>query len=873
MYGLKEKAIGRLLVKLMKIDKNSEDGYNLLNWKLPGQSTASRMAGDFAGRCFEVLSKRPMRTTYGTMRIAEVNQLLDELSAAPKEDSQLPIFQIFYNRMNPEELLWLIRIILRQMKVGASEKTFLDLWHPDGETLFNVSSSLRRVCWELTDPNVRLEGDETGISLMQCFQPQLAQFQMHSFQRMVDNMRPTPDDPEFWIEEKLDGERMQMHMLEDPDWPGGRRFGFWSRKAKDYTYLYGSGFEDENGAITRHIKNAFTKGVRNLILDGEMITWDPEADMMVPFGTLKTAALSEQRNPFAGSGPRPLFRVFDLLYLNDEPLTRYTLRDRRGALERVVVDVHRRLEKHAYTPATSVQAIEPLLRKVVAEASEGLVLKNPRSIYRLNSRNDDWQKVKPEYMADFGESLDCVVVGGYYGSGHRGGRLSSFLCGLRIDQNQIRRGSNPEQCYSFFKVGGGFKAEDYATIRHHTDGKWQDYDKHNPPREYIELAGGKLQHEAPDVWIRPSQSVVISVKAAEVTPSESFATLYTLRFPRFRRLRLDKRWDQALSMQEFTDLKQRMEEESKEKEFKVDDRRKRATKRARRELVIAGNEKAATFKGPVTKAFEGMNFCVLSESSQKPKKSKADLEAIIKSNGGTISQNPMATEDMYVIAEKKVVRVASIIKAGSRSVVKPKWVFDAIKQVEKDQEVGRQNFVVPWEPAHMFFVRPEEAEFVNENVDEFGDPWVRDLDADDLKGILEEMPKGEDETALEIDSLVRELRSPEGTATHQDARGTLFRGTTVYFDQSETPEIHDMDDDRIATLMARNAVQFAGGNLASDTSDKSVTHVVIEPSSENLAEVRASMSHRRPLPRLVTRAWVTESWAEGTLLDEERYAT
>lgn len=50
MYGLKEKVIGKLLVKIMKIDKNSEDGFNLLNWKLPGQTAASRMAGDFAGR-------------------------------------------------------------------------------------------------------------------------------------------------------------------------------------------------------------------------------------------------------------------------------------------------------------------------------------------------------------------------------------------------------------------------------------------------------------------------------------------------------------------------------------------------------------------------------------------------------------------------------------------------------------------------------------------------------------------------------------------------------------------------------------------------------------------------------------------------------
>ena len=342
MYGLKEKAIGRLLVKMLKIDKNSEDGFALLNWKLPGQTTASRLAGDFAGRCYEVLSKRPMRVHMGDMRIAEVNALLDRLSTADREENQLPIFTEFYRRMNADELLWLIRIILRQMKVGASEKTFLELWHPDGEALFNVSSSLRRVCWELTDPTIRLEGDDVSISLMQCFQPQLAQFQMHSFEKMVANMRPEPDDDEFWIEEKLDGERMQMHMMRDSTKPGGFRFGFWSRKGKDYTYLYGESLEDEKGAISRHLKDAFHPDVKNLILDGEMITWDPEADIMVPFGTLKTAALSEQRNPFAGNGPRPLFKVFDILYLNDQSITRYTLRDRRNALERVVKDVHRR---------------------------------------------------------------------------------------------------------------------------------------------------------------------------------------------------------------------------------------------------------------------------------------------------------------------------------------------------------------------------------------------------------------------------------------------------------------------------------------------------------------------------------------------------
>lgn len=127
MYGLKERGIGKILVKIMKVDKAAEDAQLLLNWKLPGNTSASRMAGDFAGRCYEIISKRPVRTSVGSMSIAEVNEYLDKLAVAQKEDQQIPIFEHFYQNMNAEELLWLIRIMLRQMKVGATEKTILNV--------------------------------------------------------------------------------------------------------------------------------------------------------------------------------------------------------------------------------------------------------------------------------------------------------------------------------------------------------------------------------------------------------------------------------------------------------------------------------------------------------------------------------------------------------------------------------------------------------------------------------------------------------------------------------------------------------------------------------------------------------------------------
>ncbi|KAJ1337525.1 DNA ligase 4 [Microdochium nivale] len=868
-YGLKESNIGKLLVKLMKIDKNSEDGYNILHWKLPGQSAASRMAGDFAGRCFEVLTKRPMRVDPGDMTIADVNEMLDKLTVASGEGDQLPIFETFYQRMNPEELMWLVRIILKQMKVGATERTFLDLWHPEGETLFSVSSSLRRVCWELFDPTFSLNKESQDVAIMQCFQPQLAQFQIStSFQKLVDRLNrsnPVEGDTEYWIEEKLDGERMQLHMVEDNSVRGGKRFCFWSRKAKDYTYLYGEGLYDEKCALTRHLKSAFADGVRNLILDGEMITWDPTMDKIIPFGTLKTAALAEGRNPDA-EGPRPVFRVFDILFLNDKPLAQYTLRDRHSALESAVPGTPRRLEVHPYTRATSGDEIEPLLRQVVADSSEGLVLKNPRSMYRLNSRNDDWVKVKPEYMDEFGESVDVVVIGGFYGSGRRGGNLSSFLCGLRVTENDIEAGANPEKHFSFCKVGGGFRAEDYATIRHETEGKWHKWDSKKPPMEYIELGGQAQgqQYEKPDVWIRPSESIVISVKAASAGYSDQFAKQITLRFPRFRSMKLDKSWNAALNWQEFLDLKRGAEEQQKEAAMTIEKKR-RSVKRAKKEVVIAGQEDAPPeFAGPKTKIFAGLEICILTEGLAPVRNTKTQLETLVKANGGKVSQRVDADSSQILIADKKVVKVASLIKAGDVNIIRPNWILDCLAQNDAD-------FLLPYEPSHLFHATDIVREMAEDAIDEFGDSYARDLSTQELKTLLENMPKKEIVgTHNPFDKGLFLAQLAEHGHDVGRVKGHIFQGQTIHLEVSQ-----DVPD--IILMRLRNWIRFGGGHIAESLEEVTVSRVVIvahDDKSERVlaASARSLISQKSPLPRIVTKQWVEDCWKNGTRVDEEKYA-
>ncbi|KAF3770319.1 hypothetical protein M406DRAFT_33935 [Cryphonectria parasitica EP155] len=880
VFRLKEQTIAKLLIKLMKISSRSEDGHSLLNWKVPGKSASSRLAGDFAGRCFEALDKRPLRTDPGDMRIAEVNELLDRLAAAGGESDQLPIFEEFYRRMNPEEVKWLIRIILKQMKIGATERTFLNLWHDDGERLFSVSSSLRHVCWELWSPKIKLEEDKANLNLMQCFQPQLASYSVAvSFEKMVEKLRLPSEDPEFMIEEKLDGERMQLHMMEDDTVPGGYRFGFWSRKAKNYTFLYGESFGDESAALTRHLKGAFDDGVLSCILDGEMIAWDATMQKMLAFGTLKTAALNMQNNPFDKQGWRPLFRAFDCLYLNGHDLTKKPLHARRKALEGytnksgnqipgvIQKQVPGRFEIHPYKLTKSPGDIEPMLRKIVENSSEGLVIKNPHAVYRLNERPVSWIKVKPEYMTEYGENLDCVIIGGYYGSGRRGNMKSSFLCGLRARRADIDAGiAGPETFYSFFKVGGGLTAQDYALIEHRTEGKWRPW---NPKAasQYVELAGGDRYFERPDVWIRPSDSIVIEVKAASAEKTASFRVGQTLRFPRFRNIRDDKKWDDgALDMDGWEELESKVEEETKtKKEMEIENRRHTA-KRQNRGITVPGEAEFIANVAAKSKLFVGMKFYVPSNVAN-PKMTKTQLEVVIREHGGTVVQNPARVRegDAVPLADRiDAPRVAAVKKFEGVSIIRPKWVLDSIEN----------DYLLPYETDHLLVATEDMLALAAQNSDQYNDSYCRDVQLEELRSIFAQM--SEDGRRPAASHFNKEAFYDQLEAQGHElprSRGYVFRRCRIHL-----VAVDGVSELTMARL--RSYVSFGNGQVAEELDDE-VTHVVIvvgqgDVEDERLlaADVRKQISKRKKLkiPRVVTEGWVGECWKEETRVSEEEYA-
>ena len=54
------------------------------------------------------------------------------------------------------------------------------------------------------------------------------------------------------------------------------------------------------------------------------------------------------------------------------------------------------------------------------------------SLYRPNERSTAWLKMKADYIDELGDTLDLVIIGGYFGEGKRAGVRCAVIigCGL-----------------------------------------------------------------------------------------------------------------------------------------------------------------------------------------------------------------------------------------------------------------------------------------------------------------------------------------------------------------------------------------------------------------------------------------------------------
>jgi DNA ligase-1 len=329
----------------------------------------------------------------------------------------------------------------------------------------------------------------------------------------------------FTSEFKYDGERAQIHRLPD----GTIRI--YSRNLEDNTGKYPD--------LLQRLASALAPGTSSFILDCEAVAWDRAAGKILPFQVLATRG--RKAVELEEIKVQVCLYAFDLLFLNGASLVRRPLKSRREQLHSAFREVLGEFAFATHRDCADTEELQAFLNESIAAGCEGLMVKTllegaTGASYEPSRRSFKWLKVKKDYLEGLADSFDLVPIGAYYGRGKRTGVYGAYLLACWDEEQEVYQ--------SCCKIGTGFSDE--ALTAHHAA-----LQSHALPqaRPYYQVGEGA---PAPDVWLDAAK--VWEVQAADLSLSPAYRAAHSLvaagkgislRFPRFIRVREDKKPEDA----------------------------------------------------------------------------------------------------------------------------------------------------------------------------------------------------------------------------------------------------------------------------------------------------------------------------------------
>lgn len=243
-----------------------------------------------------------------------------------------------------------------------------------------------------------------------------------------------------------------------------------------------------------------------------------------------------------------------------------SFRERRELLKTAFTEVEGEFAFAKYGNTNELDEIQTLLDESVKASCEGLMVKmldGPESHYEPSRRSQNWLKVKKDYLAGIGDSLDLVVIGAYYGKGKRTSVYGAFLLAC------YNPGS--ERYETVCNIGTGFSEAVLEEL--HAQLSPIIIDK---PKPYYSHSA--VNKDQPDVWFQ--DLFVWEVLCADLTLSPRYKAAanqmeggkgVSLRFPRFLKIRDDKKASEATTSRAVAEMYRKQESVSKTKGPSVDD--------------------------------------------------------------------------------------------------------------------------------------------------------------------------------------------------------------------------------------------------------------------------------------------------------------
>jgi DNA ligase-1 len=426
--------------------------------------------------------------------LVELGEAFDRVAATQGATAKKDALAELFRRVDAHGARYVVKILTRELRIGLVE----------GLVEASIAKAFGRKLDAVRQANM-FTGD-IGTTALLAKSDALTSAKMALFQPFAFMLAQPEEDPAEIVsalgagalaDDKYDGIRAQIHT-------DGTEVRIYSRTLDNVTHRF------------PELEEAARALGRTVILDGEIVAY---SDRILPFAIIQKRLGRRQVSAKLRSDAPVVYFAFDLLYLDGEPLFEVPLRERLAKL-RMLLDAREdaspslRLRMTPATPVRDAAHVDELFDAARVRANEGLVVKDPESIYTPGRRGKSWLKYKKALA-----TLDCVVTYAQYGNGRRRAVLSDLTFAVAREGELVNIG----------KAYSGLTDVEIAEMTEHF--KRTTLDQHGPVH-------------------RVEPTVVLEIAFDRIQESKRHKAGYALRFPRIVRIRDDKSRDQISTIDE-----------------------------------------------------------------------------------------------------------------------------------------------------------------------------------------------------------------------------------------------------------------------------------------------------------------------------------
>ena len=446
------------------------------------------------------------------LSLVELGEYFERLAATQGSGAKKEVLTELFRRVDAQGARYIVKILTRELRIGLVE----------GLVEASIAKAFGRKLGDVRQANM-FTGD-IGATALLAKSDALSTAKMALFQPFAFMLAQPEEDPAEIVsalgagaiaDDKYDGIRAQIHI------DASHEVRIYSRTLDNVTHRF------------PELEEAARSLGRSAILDGEIVAF---REGILPFATIQKRLGRRDVSAKLLADAPVVFFAFDLLYLDGEVLFEVPLRER---LEKLAGLLNRPSDVSAGDPALKrgmthdadtfaagtirladhtrirdAAHVDELFDAARARANEGLVIKDPNSIYTPGRRGKSWLKYKKALA-----TLDCVVTAAQWGNGRRRAVLSDLTFAISKDGELVNIG----------KAYSGLTDAEIAEMTEHFK------------RTTRELHG-------PVHAVEPT--VVLEIAFDRIQESKRHKSGYALRFPRIVRIRDDKTVDQISTIDE-----------------------------------------------------------------------------------------------------------------------------------------------------------------------------------------------------------------------------------------------------------------------------------------------------------------------------------